>query len=268
MEHVTSRDNAVVKRFREAARKGRLGDTVLLDGAHLLGEALSSGIELDVVACSDEAARGAHAGRLERCLTAGARVITMPGKLIDSISPVKNPSGIVALARVAAAPVEVAASAHPPQLILVLDGVQDPGNVGAIVRTAEACGATAVIAAGGSADPFGWKALRGSMGSAFRLPVASTRHIEDAVGAVRAAGIRTFATVPRGGTPLRAANLTSPAAILLGGEGAGLRPDLIDRAGEQLTIEMCPPVESLNVSVAAALILYEASRQRADVVVR
>lgn len=268
MEHVTSRDNAVVKRFREVARKGRLGDAVLLDGAHLLGEALSSGIALDVVACSDDGARGAHAGLLERCGAAGARVITMPGKLLDAISPVKNPSGVVALARLTAVPLDVAASTQPPQLILVLDGVQDPGNVGAVVRTAEACGATAVIAAGGSADPFGWKALRGSMGSAFRLPIASVSSIEDAVEAVRAAGVRTFATVPRGGTPLRAARLTSPAAVLLGGEGAGLRPDLVAGADEQVTIEMRPPVESLNVSVAAALVLYEASRQRADVIVR
>lgn len=268
VEHISSRENAVVKRFRQVAREGRLGHTVLLDGAHLLGEALDSAVELEIVASSDSAAQGTGRALLERSAAAGARVITVPGSVLDSISPVRNPSGTVALAHLAPAPLDAAVGARPPQLILVLDGVQDPGNVGAIVRTAEACGATAVITTGASADPFGWKALRGSMGSAFRLPVASVPRIEDALEAVRSKGVRIFATVPRGGTLLRAANLAAPAAILLGGEGAGLRADLIDTADQQLTIEMRPPVESLNVSVAAALVLYEASRQRADVAVR
>ena len=161
-----------------------------------------------------------------------------------------------------------AVAAGTPPLILVLDAVQDPGNVGAIVRTAEACGASALIAGPGTADPFGWKALRGSMGSAFRLPIALTTDATAALQTIRRAGVRSFALVPRGGMPLHRPDFAAPTAILIGAEGEGLSRDLTNAADERVTIEMRPPVESLNVSVAAALVLYEASRQRAHVAVR
>jgi TrmH family RNA methyltransferase len=266
VEHVTSRGNPVVKRFREVARQGRLGDTVLLDGPHLLEEALKSRVEVEVAAFSDASLdrRSTLASAVAR---SGARVVTAPTALLEAIAPVRQPSGVVALARMNQVSVEQAVASGLPQLILFLESVQDPGNVGAIVRTAEGCGGTAVLVGPGCADPLGWKALRGSMGSAFRLPVSSTdgRH---ATEALRAAGVRILAAVPRGGTPLHRADLTVPAAILLGGEGAGLSPEALAAAVEQVTIEMRPPVESLNVSVAAALILYEASRQRAHVAIR
>ena len=147
-------------------------------------------------------------------------------------------------------------------MVLMLSQVQDPGNVGAIIRAAEACGATGVVAGEGTADPFGWKALRGAMGSTFRLPVASGQTLADAVASARAAGLRVFATAAREGTPLAACDLRGPSAILFGGEGAGLPQDLLDASDERLTIPMRPPVESLNVAIAAALVLYEAARQR------
>jgi tRNA G18 (ribose-2'-O)-methylase SpoU len=106
------------------------------------------------------------------------------------------------------------------------------------------------------------------MGSALRLPVARVQHLEDAVQAARQAGLRIFTTLPRGGTPLAGADLSGPAAIIVGGEGAGLSNEVIAAADESLTIEMHGPVESLNVSVAAAIVLYEASRQRTHVAVR
>jgi TrmH family RNA methyltransferase len=149
-----------------------------------------------------------------------------------------------------------------PSLVLILDRVQDPGNVGAIIRAGEACGATGVITTPGTADPFGWKALRGSMGSALRLPVARADSIDDAARAASRAGVRVYASVPREGTSLTSADLTGGLALLLGGEGAGLDAAAIASADERITIPMRPPVESLNVATAAALILYEASRQR------
>ncbi|HVL70176.1 MAG TPA: RNA methyltransferase, partial [Vicinamibacterales bacterium] len=195
-----------------------------------------------------------------------ARVVTLPPALFASVSPVQQPSGIVAIAAPRRRdPADVLAGDRP--LVLLLDAVQDPGNVGAIVRVAEGCGASGVIAGPGTADPFGWKALRGAMGSTFRLPVAAAASLTDALRSVRAAGLRVVATVPRGGTPLRQTDLVQPAAILLGGEGAGIPADVIGEADEQVTIPMRPPVESLNVAIAAALVLYEARRQRDDVAV-
>jgi TrmH family RNA methyltransferase len=267
VEHVTSRQNPVVKRFRDVAREGRLGEATVLDGSHLVEEALSAGVELEIVAFAADAVQDRLAPLSARCFAGGARVITAPDSVLAIMSPVKQASGVVAIARLKAASVDAALGATPPQLALLMDRIQEPGNVGAIIRAAEACGATAVITGPGTADPFGWKALRGSMGSALRLPVATTENLGLAVEAARAAGLRIFATVPRGGTPLRQAGLTVPAAVILGGEGPGLAEELIERADERVTVEMRQPVESLNVSVAAALIVYEASRQRSHVAV-
>ena len=249
------------------ARRGRDGEVVLLDGRHLVGEALASRVPVEVAAFASDAADGRLSELAARCAAAGAQVITVPAALLSSLTPVRQPTGVVALGRIAGATVDAALRAQPPQLVVVLDGVQDPGNVGAIVRVAEACGASAVLTGPRTADPFGWKALRGSMGSAFRLPIASAASLGDALRAARAAGLRIFATAPRGGTPLRRAMLAGPAAILVGAEGSGPSTEALDAADESLTIEMRAPVESLNVSVAAALVLYEAARQRADVVV-
>lgn len=264
--HVTSRQNPVVRRFRAVAREGRAGDVVLLDGPHLLAEALEAGVALEVAAFASDAAEGRFPDLAAQCARSGAQVITVPPSLLGAMTPVRQPSGVVALARVRAASTADVLRARA-QLVLILDRVQDPGNVGAIVRVAEGCGASGVIVGPGTADPFGWKALRGSMGSAFRMPVAAAPTLPDAMAQARGAGLRIFATVPRGGTPLGQAALALPCAILLGGEGAGLAPPAVHAADEMLTIPMRPPVESLNVSIAAALVLYEASRQRTHVAV-
>lgn len=262
---MSSRQNATVKRFRALAR-ARDGDHVLLDGAHLLEEALKSGIEIEVAAFSQAAANGRLGGLVAEAQRSGARTAIASDALFSSMSPVQHPSGALAIARLRPATLDGALAETTP-LVIVLDGVQDPGNVGAIIRAAEACGATAVIAGGGCADPFGWKALRGSMGSALRLPVVPGVAVAEAIDAARAAGIRVYATVPRGGTGLPQCDLRRAAAILLGGEGSGLADDLLRRADERITVPMRPPVESLNVAITAALVLYEALRQRSDVAV-
>jgi TrmH family RNA methyltransferase len=147
-------------------------------------------------------------------------------------------------------------------LVVVVVDVQDPGNTGAIVRVSEAGGATGVIASGATADPFGWKALRGSMGSALRLPVVHRTSPAGAMAEVRQNGCRVIATVPRGGRSLYETDLTGPIAALIGGEGHGLAAAIVDAADERVSIPMAPPVESLNAAVTAGLIVYEARRQR------
>ena len=146
-------------------------------------------------------------------------------------------------------------------LVVVAHDVQDPGNVGGIMRTAEAAGATAFVATASTADPFGWKALRGSMGSALRLPIARGE-IADVLRALRTAGVETSALAPRAGRPLFDADFRQPSALILGSEGAGLPQDVLQQVDRHVTIPMQQPVESLNVGVAAALVLYEAYRQR------
>ena len=245
-----------MRQFRDVAQ-GEVTDRMLLDGEHLIEEALESGIDIEVAAFSEEFANRPLARRLPD----GTRQVVVSDAVLDAISPVQSPSGAVAITRRPSSDVE-RVFARTPQLILLLHDVQDPGNVGAIVRAAEGCGATGIVCSERTADPFGWKALRGSMGSSFRVPLATKHALLDVIGMARGKGLRIFATSARGGTRLSECNLRVPAAIVLGGEGSGLPASIIDLADERLTIPMQPPVESLNVAIAAALVTYEAARQR------
>jgi len=246
-----------VRQFREVAQ-GSTGDAILLDGEHLIEEALTSGLTIDVVAFTEQLATSSLATRVAGSKT---RAVIVTNAVLDAISPVRSPSGAVGIASRPRSSLE-RVFVQSPQLILMLYDVQDPGNVGAIVRAAEACGATGIVCGERTADPFGWKALRGSMGSAFRLPLATKQPLDEALGMARDRRLRVFAAIARGGTTLPDADLRTPSAILLGGEGGGLPATLIEQADERLSIPMQPPVESLNVSVAAALVMYEATRQR------
>jgi TrmH family RNA methyltransferase len=258
---ITSRQNPLVARFRTAAR-GDVGGVMLLDGAHLVADAIAARTAFQLAAVTP-ASRDEHDVRalvdaLERD---GVEVITVSASVMNAVSPVRTPSGIVALAE---CPVAAAGRlyAGPAALVVAAVDVQDPGNLGAIVRVAEAAGATGVIAAGGSANPFGWKALRGSMGSALRLPIESQATADEAVADARRHRCRVIATVPRDGRSLFDVDLTGPIAVLIGGEGQGLTPSLLEAADEHVMIPMQAPVESLNAAVTAALIVYEACRQR------
>jgi TrmH family RNA methyltransferase len=259
MERISSRQNPIVKRFR--ALTDPSAESLLLDGAHLLEEALASGVALDVVAVTDAMADGPAGALARRAEREGARMVSVSESVMAAMSPVRQPSGVIAIGRWPRATIE-AALEQAPQMVLILSDVQDPGNVGAIIRAADACGATGIVVGEGTADPFGWKALRGSMGSVFHIPVATRQPLETAIRIVRDRGINLYAAVPRAGRPLPRCQLRRATAVLLGGEGAGLPSPLLDEADEWLTIPMHHSVESLNVATAAALIVYEAQRQR------
>lgn len=258
MEPISSRQNPIVRRFRDAARSP--ADGLLLDGAHLLAEALAAQVSIELVAVRQDCS-GEESALAALAAERGARVVAVTPDVLSAMSPVRHPSGIVAIGLRRTATLEEAL-ARAPQLVLLLCDVQDPGNVGAIVRAADGCGATGVIASEATADPFGWKALRGSMGSAFRIPVAPRQPLDRAVAAARARGVQVYAAVPRDGTPLPRCDLRRPSAVLLGGEGAGIGELILAAADEPLTIPMRGGVESLNVATAAALVTYEALRQR------
>lgn len=262
MERIASRQNPIVKRFRELARAGASGETVLLDGEHLVEEAIASDVKIELAAFGEKQAQNRLVTLAAKARRAGAKTVAVTDPVLAALSPVQHPSGVVAIARRPVRSLDEVFKRRP-QLVLLLSDVQDPGNVGAIIRAAEGCGASGVVTGEATADPFGWKALRGAMGSTFRIPVVR-QHLADVARHARAAGVRILATVPRGGTPLSRCDLRGPSAILLGGEGRGVPSELLDAADERVTIPMRPPVESLNVAIAAALIVYEASRQRSQ----
>ncbi len=281
MERIGSRQNAIVKRFRDVARASRplsaeadlsvrAGHAVevVLDGEHLVKEALRCDIPVEIAAFSDRHLLNALSplSRLAADVKKrGGRVLSVNDQVLAAMSPVKHPSGVVAIARARPADVRaVMATLTDLPLVLVLAGLQAPGNVGAIVRAAAAFGASGIVAIEGSANPFGWKALRGAMGGTFQVPIAARGSLSEVVASAHDLGLRLVAAVPRGGTPLPDVDLREPTAIVLGGEGAGIPVATMAAVHETVTIPMQAPVESLNVAIAAALILYEATRQRQE----
>lgn len=258
MTAITSRQHPIVKEFRELAHG--TGPSMLLDGWHLLTEAVGAGIPIATVAwCGPPTS--AEQITLERAQRAGAHVVEVSGSVLNALSPVNAPTGVVASAR--RPHVDALAIMQPaPALILAGVAIQDPGNAGAVIRAAAAAGATGVVVDEASANPWGWKALRASMGATFHVPVSRPRAVAPAVEGWRAAGVSIVAAVARGGTAMYDVDLTKPTALLLGGEGAGLPAALVSSADVQISIPMKDAVESLNVAVAAALLLYEARRQR------
>ena len=260
MEPITSRRNPLVARFRRAASRHAQDDpTVLLEGPRLVEDALAAGVRVDVaVVCTGRA--GGRAAAVARRLQPVAAVVPVTAAVMDALSPVSTPSGLAALATLRPPGLADALQAPRP-LVVGLSGVQDPGNTGAVIRAVEAGGASGVVTVGG-ADPLGWKALRGAMGSAFRLPVARGDDPAEVRREASAHGLRLIAAVPRAGTPLAETDLREPCLVWLGGEGAGLDTDAVEAADEVVSIPMRRPVESLNIAVAAALIVYEAARQR------
>ena len=258
---ITSRHNPLVARFRTAGR-GDVGGVMLLDGAHLVADAIAAKVTVQLAAVTPASSEETEIRALVDTLARhGVEVITVSASVMDAVSPVKTPRGIVALAERPVAAAD-ALYAGPAALVVAAVDVQDPGNLGAIVRVAEAAGATGFVAAGGSANPFGWKALRGSMGSALRLPIASETSADEAVADARRHGCRVIAAVPREGRPLFDVDLSGPIAVLIGSEGQGLTRELTEAADDRVTIPMQAPVESLNAAVTAALIVYQARRQR------
>jgi TrmH family RNA methyltransferase len=262
MQKITSRKNRAVARYRAAAA-GELDGQILLDGAHLVGDALASGIRIrEAVVAADGLDRAELRPLVDAIGRQGVEVSAASAPVMDAVSPLRSPSAIVAIAdRPSEAASRLYSGGHP--LVVMVDGVQDPGNLGAIVRVAEAAGAAGFVAAGASAYPFGWKALRGSMGSALRLPILVRPDARGAVDEAVSHRCRIVATVPRGGQSHVDVDLRGPVAIVIGGEGAGLAPDLIAKADLRVTIPMSGRVESLNAGIAAAILLYEARRQRA-----
>ena len=264
MRSITSRQNPLVARFRTLADSTDItGARVLLDGVHLVRDAQESGHTFEVAAVSSsrmtadtEEARVAES--LER---SGIEVVQAPDAVFAAMSPVRTPSGLVAIAsRRPVSASEVCSAPHA--LVLVAIDVQDPGNVGALVRTAEAGGMTGMFVTGASANPFSWKAIRGSMGSTLRLPVVGGMSTASVLMCLRSAGIRSIAAVPRGGEDSDAIDWRGKVALIVGGEGAGLSNEITSQCDGLVSIPMAARVESLNVAVAGAILIYAARRQR------
>ncbi len=256
---VTSRANARVKQLRAAsAEQARLSGGLLgIEGEHLLEEVVRSGITPELVFVSEH--RQAPA-----CVPGAVEVIRLSEDVFASAVETRSPQGVAALVTPPVWAIDDMLRAASP-LLLVAAGVQDPGNLGTLVRSAEAFGATGVLLTPGTVSVWNGKSMRASAGSVFRVPVVrcDVADLRD----LRARGVALLATVGSGSGvwPIREigeADLARPVGVLVGNEGAGLAEEWLRMADECITIPCPGPVESLNVAVAGSIVLFEASRQR------
>jgi RNA methyltransferase, TrmH family len=258
---VQGRHNPVVKELRQAFARGELTHDgyAAIEGLRMLEEAIRSGVRFRAVFFSHSAQ--VKAQRLLPQIGARVDTLLLPDKLFSSVVPSDTPQGVAALVRWPQFSLDdvLARSRFGP--LLVAAGVQDPGNLGTIMRSAEAFGAAGVIVGEGTVSPFNPKVVRASAGSIFRLPVAQT-NLTGNLKQFQQAGVRMLATSSHKGTPLTKAKLDLPLAIFIGGEGAGLNRELVAQMDEVIAVPHSSRVESLNAGVAASIVLYEISKQR------
>ena len=221
-------------------------------------EAFRSGLAIEAVLVSDEGER--HLTRLKPWLTREVRILRCSARMFQGVASTDSPQGIAALAHMPDREFADLLGARP--LVLVLVGVQDPGNVGTLLRSAEAFGATGAVTCRGTAHPLSPKALRASAGSALRLPLLASADDASVLARLREARLRIFAATLDGGESPGELDFRVPCALLIGNESSGLPAEMARAADQRVRIALAEGVESLNAGVAGAVLLYEASRQR------
>jgi TrmH family RNA methyltransferase len=260
LRRVESRQNARLKDLRRAfseAAPNEKGE-VAIEGMHLVEEAIRAGLRIATVFFSESARERAH--KLIPQLSAHTETLLLADEIFSSAVPSETPQGVAAMVKVKAFKLdEVLATA--PALVVICAGLQDPGNLGTIARSADAFGATGLLLGERTVSPWNWKAVRASAGSMFRMPAVKVE-LASALQGVKGRGVRVLATSSHKGTPIAQANLNAPVALIVGNEGAGLPKEVLAQADEIVAIPQSSRVESLNAGIAASIVLYEAARQR------
>ena len=274
LRRVEGRHNPLVKQLRQAFSRGKLTETgdCAIEGLRIVEEAIRSRLRFGALFFRESSQETAE--RLLPQIGAHVETLLLPDNLFDSVVASESPQGVAAVVR----PKEFAFDDLMERLqigpIVVLAGLQDPGNLGTILRSAEAFGTAGVIVGEGTVSPFNSKAVRASAGSVFRLPMihghGNTQEaklkLAEICRMLRNRHVRLIATSSHKGTPLDKVNLRGSLAIFLGNEGSGLPRDLMAEMDEVASISHMSLVESLNAGVAASIVLYEAARQRENVV--
>jgi RNA methyltransferase, TrmH family len=270
LRRIEGRHNPLIKQLRQAFSRAELTESgdCAIEGLRILEEAIRSGLRFSAVFFRESAQDRAE--RLLPQIGAQVETLLLPDNLFDSLVPSESPQGVAALVRLKEFSLEHVVEKERLQVgpIVVLAGLQDPGNLGTILRSSEAFGSAGVVLGEGTVSPFNSKVIRASAGSVFRLPVihghgkSATSKLEEVSEKLRAKGVRLIATSSHKGTPLDQADLKSAVAIFFGNEGAGLPREVMSKMDEVIVIPHTQQVESLNAGVAASIVLYEAARQR------
>ena len=262
LRRVTSRQNALVKDLRLAftqdapTEQGFIG----VEGVRLIEEAIRSGLRFQAIFFSESGR--AHATRLLPQIANQAEALLLPDDVFSSAVKTETPQGVAALVKLRPVTIEnILGQVEAQSLLVGVAGIQDPGNLGTIIRSAEAFGARAVLLGEKTVSPFNAKAVRASAGSLFREPLLRVKMAET-IPPLKQRGVHVIATSSHKGKPLQEADFTGAVMIVVGNEGAGVPHEALALADELVTIPHSPRVESLNAGIAASLLLYEAARQR------
>lgn len=256
---LTSLQNPLVKQMRklQRAKERREQSLFLLEGTHLLQEACAVSYPLETVCCTSDW-QIQHAELWQKIIQTASRVELVSPEVLQAIATTVNPDGIVATAQ----RLENRVIPRPIRLGVALETMQDPGNLGTVIRTAAAVGVEGLWLTEDSVDLDHPKVLRASAGQWFRLPMTVSHPLQSDLEQLKAENVQVVATLPTAELTYWQADLTQPTIVLLGNEGAGLSPALAALADLAVKIPLAAGVESLNVGIAAALILYEARRQQ------
>ena len=259
---LTSIKNPLVKQLRslaESAKDRKEQGLFLVEGTHALTEAIATSYPLSIVCCTEKwiAANSDLYERIEASTEEIERLEIVSLEVLQAIATTKNPDGVVAAALL---PSREVANIHT--LGLALETIQDPGNIGAIVRSAVAVGLDGMLVSSDSVDLTNPKIIRATAGQWFRCAMQTSTNLADDIRKLKSQGIKAISTVSRAEKTYWDYDFTQPTLILLGNEGKGLSEELIELADEVVSIPQSDQVESLNVSICAALLLYEAKRQR------
>jgi RNA methyltransferase, TrmH family len=259
LRRIEGKHNALVKQLRQAFARAELtpGGECAVEGFRIIEEAIRSGLHLRAVFVSESGQD--RAARLLPQIGSHSETLLLPDRLFASAVPSESPQGVAALVRIKRYQVHELLQNEGP--ILVLAGIQDPGNLGTIVRSAEAFGAGGILLAEGTVSAYNSKTVRASAGSAFRVLMAKIQSA-DAIAQLRENGFRLLATSSHKGTALPDSDLTGRIAVFIGNEGSGLDKKLLAHMDELIMIPHSAQVQSLNAGIAASIISYEAARKR------
>lgn len=256
---VQSKQNSRLKEIRRALSSPRRGEPAGIEGPNLLDEAVRARLRIHCVFVSNQR----EAEDLASKVPAAVEILVVPGEILNAALTTETPQPVAALVDAPVWTWEQVLRPRPeiPPLVVVLAGLQDPGNLGTIVRSAEAFGATGVISLPGTVNEWNPKAVRASAGSIFRMPVL-TAEAEEAIAKLRSSGIEVLVAAANSALAADRVRLAHPTAFLIGNEGNGVPVEIAALADGEVRIPCPGPVESLNAAVAASVLLYEASRQR------
>lgn len=259
-QEIASAQHPLLKRLRAALRGGELTPDGLcaLEGPHLLEEALKSGLEISAVVASRSAV--ARLGQVEASTNGRLSSYLVNDRVFRSLSQTENPQGIAALARLPAHDLK-AELKHTEALVAVVVGVQDPGNLGTILRSLEAFGGTACLLGPGTVSPYNSKAVRAAAGALFRIPIFPGLSLDKILSLCENHGLQAVGLAPHATRPLSQLDLKPSTALFVGSEASGLPEQLLERL-TAARIPLAQSVESLNAAMAASLAFYEAARQR------